>query len=109
MTQGRDGNSNGADSDEVRKEALRQRTLARLIGGETSEGGASQRLVVARLARALRGERRRGLAGHWTYDLNRHIALLQAYRAERALLKPTGDSRLSPPPEASGSATASGE
>jgi hypothetical protein len=39
--------------------------------------------VVARLERALRAERRRAKAGHWAYDLNRHIALRQALIAER--------------------------
>jgi hypothetical protein len=38
------------------------------------------------LSRALRAARRRGRAGHWTYDLNRHIGLVQAFRAERAAL-----------------------
>jgi hypothetical protein len=38
--------------------------------------------LVAQLERALRAERRRGLAGHWTYDLARHMQLLEAYRAE---------------------------
>jgi hypothetical protein len=47
---------------------------------------AGRRSTVARLARALRAERNRGRAGHWTYDLNRHIALAQAYQAERRLL-----------------------
>lgn len=41
------------------------------------------RMILARLARALRAERNRGRAGHWTYDLNRHIGLSQAYIAER--------------------------
>jgi hypothetical protein len=40
--------------------------------------------VVAALERALRAERRRGLAGHWTYNLARHMQLLRAYRAEMA-------------------------
>jgi len=40
--------------------------------------------VIAVLERALRAERRRGLAGHWTYNLARHMQLLQAYRAETA-------------------------
>ncbi len=48
---------------------------------------AGQRRIVARLARALRAERNRGRAGHWTYDLNRHIALTQAYAAERQALE----------------------
>jgi hypothetical protein len=46
-----------------------------------------RRKILARLARALRAERARGRGGHWTYDLNRHIALAQAYAAERRHLK----------------------
>jgi hypothetical protein len=38
--------------------------------------------LLARLRRALRVERQRGLAGHWAYDLARHAQLLRAYRAE---------------------------
>ena len=40
--------------------------------------------VVQEIERALRRERAR--AGHWTYDLNRHIALHVAHRAETARL-----------------------
>jgi hypothetical protein len=50
---------------------------------------AGRRNVLARIARALRAERNRGRAGHWTYDLNRHIALAQAYTAERRRLGET--------------------
>ena len=53
--------------------------------GDTSREG--RRRTLARLARALRAERVRGRAGHWTYDLNRHIALAQAYESERRLLE----------------------
>lgn len=45
-----------------------------------------RRTIVRRLERALRAERRRGRAGHWTYDLNRHLALKRALEAERAAL-----------------------
>ena len=38
--------------------------------------------IVARLECALRAERNRARSGHWTYDLNRHIALRQAFVAE---------------------------
>jgi hypothetical protein len=48
---------------------------------ESHEGGL---LVLAKLRRALRAERRRGLSGHWSYDLNRHLALLSAYKGELA-------------------------
>jgi len=47
---------------------------------------AARRAIVARLAWALRSERTRGRAGHWTDDLNRHIGLAQAYAAERRQL-----------------------
>jgi hypothetical protein len=40
--------------------------------------------VIATLKRALKAERQRGLAGHWTYDLARHAQLLSAYRTECA-------------------------
>lgn len=67
----------------------RRRHLARLIplmpGEIESRDPRTRRAILARLARALRAERNRGRAGHWTYDLNRHIALRQAYSAERAL------------------------
>ena len=35
------------------------------------------------IARALRAERKRGERGHWRYSMNRHIGLMQAFRAER--------------------------
>jgi len=40
--------------------------------------------LLARMRRALRAERQRGIAGHWAYDLARHAQLLRAYRAETA-------------------------
>ena len=49
-------------------------------------GEGAARRIVLRLAAALRSERARGRAGHWTYDLNRHIALIRAYKAERRRL-----------------------
>ena len=42
--------------------------------------------IIQRMRRALRQERCRGLAGHWTYDLARHSALLRAYKHELSLL-----------------------
>ena len=44
-------------------------------------------MIVARLERALRAERQKARSGHWTYDLNRHIALRQAHRAETERLE----------------------
>jgi hypothetical protein len=50
------------------------------------ESAEARLRVLGRLRKALRAERRRGLAGHWTYDLARHIELLRLYRAELAIL-----------------------
>ncbi len=50
-----------------------------------SETPQAARLVLGEIERALRAERAR--RGHWTYDLNRHIALLVAHRAESARLE----------------------
>lgn len=86
-----DGRRQDGRDENERMAALRQRVVARLLGaektGEKEEPLEAQRRVVSRLARALRDERRRGQAGHWTYDLNRHIALMQAYRTEHAILR----------------------
>jgi hypothetical protein len=66
----------------------RRVALSRLLAlwpHELDDESAEARVrVLGRLRRALRAERRRGLAGHWTYDLARHIELLRLYRAELA-------------------------
>ncbi|MFN3868826.1 MAG: hypothetical protein ACK4MF_07160 [Hyphomicrobiaceae bacterium] len=65
---------------------LRARDLPRLIAiwpnelEETDLAGHGR--IVAKIRRALREERKRGKAGHWTYDLARHALLLTAYRCE---------------------------
>jgi hypothetical protein len=48
------------------------------------ESPQGRQRVLVKLQRALRAERRRGLAGHWTYDLARHVELLRVYRLEMA-------------------------
>ena len=64
----------------------RARSLPRVLPLMPSECAGPEpqttRAIVRRLADALRRERRLGRAGHWTYDLNRHIALAQAWKAE---------------------------
>jgi hypothetical protein len=52
-----------------------------------------RRLILAKLRRALRAERRRGISGHWTYDLSRHVELLRVYRAELAESEAIGNSQ----------------
>ena len=44
-------------------------------------------LILSKLRRALRAERRRALAGHWNYELNRHLGLMTAYKAELGLMR----------------------
>jgi len=69
----------------------RARDLPRLIAlwpyelaDFTPEGGTR---ILSKLRQALRAERRRARAGHWSYELNRHLALLGAYKGEIALLR----------------------
>ena len=61
---------------------LRAHELPRLIAlwpqeleDQTSEGSL---LILSKLRRALRAERRRALADHWSYDLNRQLGLRTA-------------------------------
>lgn len=70
---------------------VRSRDLPRLLAlwpheieDRTTEGGLR---LLAKLHRALRAERRRGRAGHWSYDLNRHLGLLSAYKGELERLR----------------------
>ena len=51
------------------------------IADDTHEGRIR---VIKKLRRVLRQERQRGIAGHWTYNLARHMALTRAYRHEVA-------------------------
>lgn len=61
------------------------------LADRTREG---RRALLAKLRRALREERRRGLAGHWAYDLARHAALYRAYQDEIRLYQaPDGRNR----------------
>jgi hypothetical protein len=66
----------------------RTRVLARFhrLSPQTiaSESPDAARAALKEIERAMRGERAR--RGHWSYDLNRHISLLVAHRAETARL-----------------------
>jgi hypothetical protein len=44
----------------------------------------ARRRIVLRLERTIERERQRGIRRHWSYDLNRHIALKQALDKLRA-------------------------
>jgi hypothetical protein len=43
--------------------------------------------LAALLRKALRAERIRARAGYWAYDLNRHLGLIEALKAERSRLR----------------------
>jgi len=68
----------------------RAKALTRLLPLWPAEIEAEDEAAAARimmmLERALRAERQRGRAGHWCYDMNRHVALARALRTERARL-----------------------
>jgi hypothetical protein len=68
----------------------RLRDLARLLPlwpHEIADASlAGQRRICRLLMKALRHERQRGVAGHWTYDVGRHAALVRALRPELARL-----------------------
>jgi hypothetical protein len=51
--------------------------------GKLSAQNSKQFILIATLTRALRTERRLARAGHWAYDINRHIALSQSLRTAR--------------------------
>lgn len=67
-----------------RRRALRRfhRLAPETIAAETPD---ASRAVLREIERAMRSQRAR--IGHWTYDLNQHIALLIAHRAETARLQ----------------------
>jgi hypothetical protein len=76
--------SSGADASASRY--VRARDLPKLLPLWPHEiealSSVDHARLLARLRRALRSERQRGLSGHWAYDLARHAQLLRAYRAE---------------------------
>lgn len=80
----------------------RERMLPRLIAvgpDELADRSRNGRLVIVRrIIAALRGERTRGRAGHWSYSLDRHIGLVQALAAERCGLPLADRERIAPAP-----------
>ena len=66
-----------------REREARQRVAFRLMAGIDLEAAfaaapAERQSIASRLKRLLERERLKGLTQHWSYDLNRHIALAQA-------------------------------
>ena len=69
----------------------RQRDLPHLLALWPQEindvSATGTRKLIAKLRCALRAERQRGHAGHWSYDLDRHLELVKAYKCEVAALE----------------------
>jgi len=61
-----------------------QLAVTRGLADQSPEGSL---VILSKLRRALRAERRRALAGHWSYELNRHLGLMTAYKAELGLMR----------------------
>jgi hypothetical protein len=72
-------------------DAQRCADLQRLLAAWPSEiadvSVAGRRRTVRRLERALRQERARARAGHWSYDVARHHQLARLFRAEQVALQ----------------------
>lgn len=71
-----------AAKQEARAHAAQLAALQILCGidlpAALASDGKARAATIARIDRLLVRERMKGLAGHWSYDLNRHIALKQA-------------------------------
>lgn len=78
----REANQFRQQKDEFEKQA-RQTVAFFLISGidlddALASTGAERCRITARLARLIERERLKGVRRHWSYDINRHIALKQA-------------------------------
>ena len=62
-----------------------------------SKAPDARRAVLRALLRALRNERSRGRAGHWSYSLDRHVGLVRALARERRAATVPAGKRGSPP------------
>jgi hypothetical protein len=58
------------------------------LGDVLAAGAKGRRDALRRIERAMARERLKGLSRHWSYDLNRHIALKQAADTIRAVSEP---------------------
>lgn len=68
-----------------RNEEARQTAALFLLGGLDLEkvqqsSGPERNSILRRLRRLIERERLKGVRNHWSYDLNRHIALSQAFK-----------------------------
>lgn len=72
----------GARKKDASARAVERVAVQLICGFELSaalaSGGALRERLMRRIARAIERERLKGMRRHWSYDLNRHIALKQA-------------------------------
>lgn len=67
----------------------RVRHLPRLFAvyaTDLAEDIGSRRRLIGRIEDALRRERKRGLAGHWAYDIARHYQMIAVWEHETKAL-----------------------
>lgn len=73
---------------EAAREAAQRAALQLICGTDLDEALKASRdarkALLQRVERALKAERIKGIRRHWSYDLNRHIALKQALDRLRA-------------------------
>lgn len=89
-----------------RRQAARRREAARMVAFRLATGvdlenvlsspPAELRRIVLKVERLLERERMRGGARHWSYDLNRHIALGEALGELRTALGGSAERKGSP-------------
>lgn len=72
-------------SAEARQAAALQIACHIDLGEALSADRPTRERIILRLSRTLERERLRGARRHWSYDLNRHIALKQVLERLRAL------------------------
>lgn len=67
---------------------VRARHLPKILSAKPDEIAdlslQGRRKLIARLLRLARNSARAGASGHWSYDPNRHVAILGALQAERS-------------------------
>lgn len=79
-----------AAKDQAQSQA-RQRIALQILCGEDLDAviahdDESKSRICRRLKRLIERERLKGVKGHWSYDLNRHIGLKQALESLKASL-----------------------
>lgn len=87
-----------AETSEARQRAALQLSCGIDLSDTFCSGAESALHLIGRIDRAIERERLKGVNRHWSYDLNRHIALKQVRDRLRGLLPiAAADSKPAPP------------